>query len=259
LKRYFKRKQLTEIRDKLETIERRYNHLLLKYSHWQFENEHAREFAQHGFMRRVGTLRRCIENVFRLVPPGAVKVPSRPKLHDIQINIQAFIANVYGATDNLAWIWVHERGLASEIPRKHVGFRANNTRVRASLPREFQDYLKTLDPWMKYVIEYRDALAHRIPLYVPPGCVPKREVAAYNDLAGRMTEALYVKQNGLEYERLATEQEQLLVFQPMITHSIHETTGHYVFHVQLIADFLTIEEMGLRILTELKGLRGGNR
>jgi hypothetical protein len=37
-----------------------------------------------------------------------------------------------------------------------------------------------------------------------------------------------------------------------------EASGHYVFHVQLIADFLTIEEMGLKMLAELKGLRGGN-
>jgi hypothetical protein len=32
---------------------------------------------------------------------------------------------------------------------------------------------------------------------------------------------------------------------------------YYVFHVQLIADFLTIEKMGLRMLA-VKGLRGGN-
>src|SRR6266850_3004477 len=98
------------------------------------------------------------------------------------------------------------------------------------------------DSRRRMVADRVDDLLEAFPLYVPPGSVPKQEVAAYNDLAGRMTEALYVKQNGIAYKRLATEQEQLLVFQPMITHSISETTGHYVFHVQLIADFLTIEE-----------------
>jgi hypothetical protein len=180
-----------------------------------------------------------------------VKIPSRTKLHDIQINIQAFIANVYGATDNLAWVWVHERGLADKIPRNHVGFRGSNKEVRSSLPSEFHDYLKTLDPWMKYVIEYRDALAHRIPLYIPPGGVPTKAVDAYNDLARRMNDALYVRGDGFEYEQLSAEQSLLLVFQPLITHSIRETTAHFAFHVQMLADFATVEEIAYKMLDEL--------
>jgi hypothetical protein len=125
LKRYLKREQLDEIKEKFETIEGRYNDLLLSYTAHRFQNEEAREFAQHGFLRRLGTLRRCIENVFKIIPPGTVKVPRRSRLNDAQINIQAFVANVYGSIDNLAWMWVHERGLATTIPRSRVGFRAS--------------------------------------------------------------------------------------------------------------------------------------
>ena len=36
-----------------------------------------------------------------------------------------------------------------------------------------------------------------------------------------------------------------------MTHSINETTAHYAFHVQMIADFMTVEELGQKMLLEL--------
>jgi hypothetical protein len=132
-----------------------------------------------------------------------------------------------------------------------VGFRAHHTEVRSTLSTEFQEYLQALEPWLDYVIEYRDALAHRIPLYVPPGGVPKEHVSTYNELSRQMTDALYAREDGYEYERLAIQQEQLLVFQPLITHSVRETTAHFRFHVQMLTDFLTIEEIGRKLLDEL--------
>lgn len=116
----------------------------------------------------------------------------------------------------------------------------------------FQDYLKSRDEWFEHVIEYRDALAHRIPLYIPPGGVPTRNVEAYNDLARGMNDALDVQGHPYEYERLSATQDQLLVFQPMITHSVTETTAHYPFHVQMLADLLTVEEFGYNMLDELQ-------
>jgi hypothetical protein len=52
-----------------------------------------------------------------------VKVPSKTRLYDAQINIQAATGNTYGCVDNLAWVWVHECGLAQSIDRKQVGLR----------------------------------------------------------------------------------------------------------------------------------------
>jgi hypothetical protein len=255
LKPYYGSEVLAQLQEEFWAVEPRYNALLLTYTAHRFANEEAREFAQHGFMRRLGTLRRCIENVYVLIPPETATVPDRPVLHDAQINIQAFFANVYGAIDNLAWVWVFERGLANVIPRNRVGFRSRHTEVRTTLSAEFQKYLETLDPWMDYVIEYRDALAHRIPLYVPPGQVRPENVDAYNKLSDQMTEALNVRQNGFAYERLASQQEQLLIFQPWITHSIRETTGHIRFHLQMLIDFKTIDEIGNKMLNELKTVR----
>jgi hypothetical protein len=245
---FYTEKQLEELREKLHSIEGRTNDILLKYTAQSFANQKAQEYARHGFSRRVQTLRRCIHKVFEIVPPETVAVPDRDLLHDAQINLQAFLANAFGAADNLAWIWVHERGLADEIKPLQVGLRKKNTAVRASLSQEFRSYLETIDGWFEYVTEYRDALAHRIPLYLPPGAVRQSEAAAASELQERMNAAL----NPFEYERLAAEQAKLLFFYPMMTHSLQETAGVVYFHPQAIADFGVVEEIALKMLTELQ-------
>jgi hypothetical protein len=250
-KRYFKRKEITRFRAKLSEIERKTNDLLMSYTHFPWKTAGGREYATHGFSRRLGTLRRALLNVYKLIPPGTVRVPTRDRLHDAQINIQACIANVYGCIDNLAWVWVYEKGLDRTIPRRRVGLRRPNAEVRGSLRPAFRKYLEERDDWMEYLVDFRDALAHRIPLYVPPGSVPQSKVDAHNDYARRMTEAL-MQLNPAEYERLGAEQRKLLVFQPLMTHSFIEAQGVVAFHAQLINDFLTIEELANKMLDELK-------
>jgi hypothetical protein len=250
LKSYLNKKQIAEIREKFSSIDGMADQLVLRYVSYPFKTPQAREYAQHGFARRVGTLRRCIKNVFKIVPPGAVKVPVKTKLNDAQINLQAFIANAYGSIDNLAWVWVHERGLTDQISRARIGFRTHHIEVRSSLSPEFQSYLQGLDAWLAYIIEYRDSLAHRIPLYIPPGGVRPKDIREYNNLMDAINGALN-RLDPTEYDRLSTEQSKLLVFQPLMTHSINETTAHHVFHAQMIADFMTVEELGQKMLIEL--------
>jgi hypothetical protein len=254
LKRPFTKEHLSRLRAKLQTIGPKTDRLVLKFVAHRFADDKAREYARQGFARRIQTLRRCIENVFRIVAPGAMKVPSKQRLHDAQINIQGAIANTYGCVDNLAWVWVHERGLRKQIKPRQVGLRSHNTQVRASLPADLRAYLDTLEVWFEYLADYRHALAHRIPVYLPPGNVRPKDVDAYNDLERRMTAAL----NGLrpaEYERLLAEQSKLLVFQPVVGHSLSEMKAPYYFHPQLLADFLTVEELGEKMLFELQRMK----
>jgi hypothetical protein len=249
--RYFNQKYLAQLREKLQTIGPKRDDLLLKYVAHSFAEPKAKEYAHHGFARRVQTVARCIENVFRIVPPGAVRIPSKTRLNDAQINIQAAMANVYGCVDNLAWIWVHERGLARSMDRRQVGLRKHHTKVRDTLSPELQAYLDTLDGWFDYLVDYRDAVAHRVPLYIPPGGVRPKDRDKAVDLERRKTAALNAL-NGYEYGRLDAEQLKLFVFQPLICHSFTEMPAPFAFHPQLIADFLTVEELGLKLLAELK-------
>src|SRR3954469_9344640 len=160
MKRYFKKTHLAQFREKLPTIGPKADRLMLALTAYQFEHERAQEYARHGVARRIQTLRRCIENVFRLIPPATVKVPSKPKLKDAEINIQAFLANTYGAVDNLGWVWVYETGLSDKVGQRDVGLRSKNKVVRASLSEKLREYLEGLDDgWFNWLVEYRDAFA----------------------------------------------------------------------------------------------------
>ena len=227
---------------------------MLKFVAHRFAVEKASEYARQGFGRRIQVLARCVHNIFRVIPAGTVKVPSRNRLHDAQINIHGFLANAYGCIDNLAWVWVHERRLTTKIKPLQVGLRAKHASVRQSLSLEFQEYLGTLDKWFEYLVEYRDALAHRIPPYVAPGSVRPKDVDAHNELQRKMDNALNRLQPE-EYQRLLAEQSQLFIFQPMMCHSFNEASGTIRFHPQILADFHTVEEIALKMLKELRQAR----
>jgi len=243
--------QIAQVEEKLATVRPTLNKMMLKLPYLRFQHDRAREFMQQGFLRRLGTLERCIDNVFNLISMVTEIVPERNVLYDAQINIQSFYANVYGCVDNLAWVWVYEKGLDGKINRNKVGLRAKHKEIRSKLSPEFQAYLVKLDPWFEYLVEYRDAVAHRIPLYVPPGGIKPDNVDAYNELERKIQHALYVSFDGYEYERLRVEQEKLTVYQPLIAHSFVETTARYAFHVQMVVDFMTVDEIAEKLLDEL--------
>jgi hypothetical protein len=60
--------QIKEIEEKLGTLLPKYNKMLLKLPFTRFRQEKAAEYFQHGFVRRMGTLVRCVDNVFALIP-----------------------------------------------------------------------------------------------------------------------------------------------------------------------------------------------
>ena len=194
------------------------NTLLEKYILLDLENPRAQEFARQGFARRLKVLVRCIANVFDEIPPERAGLPSRDELTDATINIQSFVFNVFGATDNLAWVWMAEngqkRGDGTPILDTYVGLGPKNVSVRGTLSQEFQDYLKTLDAWFGHMADLRHALAHRIPLYIPPYMIETKDEPAYREFEARMAEAAK-KGDFKEYDRLSVEQLSLGRFPAM--------------------------------------------
>lgn len=188
------------------------------------------------------------------MPPDRIELPTSEELSDSAINIQAFVINVFGSIDNLAWVWVLEKEITkcdgSPLPNSWVGLGEKNKLVRSSFSDRFQNYLKGLNGWFDNLENFRHALAHRIPLYVPPHVVPKDNVAAYQELEDRMSIALN-RQDLVEHERMSVEQNALVAFIPYMTHSFVEEANFVAFHAQLFADFNTIEELGQNLLDEL--------
>jgi hypothetical protein len=113
LKPYFTAKNIIQINEKVQSIDSKTSRLLLRYAGHSFSDMNAKEYAHHGFARRIQTLDRCIESVFNMIPPDAREIPSKAMLYDAQINIQSAIGNTYGCVDNLVWFGCMSVGLQS--------------------------------------------------------------------------------------------------------------------------------------------------
>ena len=90
--------------------------------------------------------------------------------------------------------------------------------------------------------EPHSALAHRIPLYIPPYAISKEQGAEYDKLEILKNEAVK-KLDFDERDRLTTEQMALATFKPWMQHSFDEKSKTVYFHPQMLCDFATIEKI----------------
>ena len=232
----------------------KYQRLVGSYAVHKYKTVDGHRYAMQGLLRRLGILARCIHNVFEILPPDRVDLPTHDELSDATINIQTFVVNLFGSADNLARIWVLEKALTradgSPVPKEWIGLRKSNELVRRSFSPQFQEYLNELYRWFDFLENFRHALAHRIPLYIPPFAVTEGKKEAYQELETRMTAALQ-RLDVAEHERLSAEQKSLTAFLPVMTHSFEEEAKFVVFHGQVLSDFATIEELAQKMLEEL--------
>lgn len=235
-------------------IPRKLDALVLAYVSRKYTNSRAEEFAKHGIARRLKVLARCVENVFRHLPPDRETPATASEITDAIISIQAFLTNLLGLLDNLAWLWVCESSLALEdgspLPRLKVGLDRQCERVRNSFSQEFRAQLDEFEPWLRIQTDFRNALAHRIPPYIPPYVIPAEKLEQYQrlerDAIGALARGEFTK-----YERLEKEKALIARFGATMTHSFSEEARHIVFHAQLIADFNTAELLAKKMLGEL--------
>lgn len=222
----------------------------------------AQEYMLHGASRRVKVLHRSLENIFQLFPPSQ-ELPLKPEdLSDVQINLHAFMINLYGVWENWAWAFIYRHGLESKIGARHnVGLFIKKT--QNFLPSVLRDYLQSprTSSWQqKYLKNYRDALAHRIPLYVPPGTFTPEEWEQYNKLIEEQFECI----KSMRWERLQKiqiEQESMgrpcFVFlhsfsdeEKSLVLSEEEKSSSLALHTQLLCDSLLIVEFGKMFCAE---------
>jgi hypothetical protein len=251
---YFSPEQIENLRIGLSEIRPKFLALQEQIVLHPFKTDAAREHADHGLSRRLGTLARCIERTFELLPPELADIPERPVTLDAAISIQAFVMSAFGCCENIAWIWVHERDVrlpnGQPLPATRVGLGASFPLVRAALTPQFRDYLDGRADWFAHLKDFRDALAHRIPLYIPPYTVNPDDAGRYQALEAAATRALRA-QDFEGYERLQADKMALARFQPIMAHSLLGGAGVVVFHYQLLADFGTIEELTDVLFNEL--------
>lgn len=256
-KAYFSEEDIEKLQKGYSEVKAKYEALLLKFTMRAWQQEKAKEFAIHGFTRRLGIMRRCIDNIYQICPPDLEIKPTQEELKDISINLHAFIVNVYGALDNLAWIWIEEKKVLNNkgqsFSPKEVGFAEKYKDFRNSLPQNIQNYLNEdrHKNWFSYLEEFRHSLAHRIPLYVVPYVLNEEEIKKTKELEGKKTQALKAHKFD-EYERLSAEADALGRFVPWMTHSFGENSPQAVFSVQILADWNTVEEIATKFMDEFK-------
>ena len=192
-------------------------------------------------------MRRCLRTVFQLFPPETTRPLCTDDLHEVQINLHAFVMNLYGVFENLAWAFVARHKLENTIGgRNNVGLFLRTTQQYLPLPLNAYLTSPTIADWHNdYLKNYRDALAHRIPLYIPPARYTDEEAARDRALDAKEHDCI-VSQQWDELERVRNERKDLGSALPVFLHSF--TGGDRVrpvhLHPQLICDVKTILEFG---------------
>ncbi len=241
-------KQIEEFSNKYRQIINEFDSLMLNTvaSGQQQESAKVREYLLHGVSRRLSVIKKSIENIFNGFPLDAKRPLRRGDLYDVQINMHAYVINLYGIFDNWAWAFVYRHGLLENLGGKHrVGMFKKG--MLTHFPNEISEYLKEreLGKWHEdYLKSFRDALAHRIPLYIPPSMLTPEEGDRYQELDAQKMGLI----NVMDWERLnQVEHEQESLGNPCF-YFLHSFEGEkpkpILMHPQLLSDGLAIAEFG---------------
>lgn len=216
-------------------------------------NEEASDYATHGVTRRCFTLCKCIQNIYKLCPPELSSISS-DDLDEITIYLQAFIFNIFGALDNIAHVLNSELNLG--IQKEWIGLGPKNKTMRNHLNVEFKDKLIEFDGngWFEYIFEYRHALAHQIPLYVPPYIIQKKNVEKYNELTSSWSKACQNLKFD-EADAIDLERASLGTFDPFFVHSSLRNPKRMLFHSQVLQDWGAIMVISDLALNQIKHKR----
>jgi hypothetical protein len=247
---FFSQEAIEEMAGSYGSMDERSEALILAFASFDFKNDRAREFASHGFSRRIRTLTHCIENVFNRLPPDDDAIPTTEACIDAAAYVQAFLFNVFGALDNLAWTWVQEKDIKNQdggqLKETRVGLGKKYRDVRRTFSPQFRGYLDGHQDWFKHLADFRHALAHRIPLYIP-----RYAIVNHKEYADLQAQKGAVVGHPHEFDRLTQEQMKHIQFQPVMVHSFSEKSSRIVFHPQLLSDFAMVEDIGRKMLVEL--------
>ncbi len=248
----YNKRILKDIKEKYQRIGPIHDKLMLQLGalHSKLSNHQAKEYLMQGAGRRLCFITRCIDNIFRIFPVGQTEKLAIDELTDIGINLHAFFINIAGLFDNFGWVFAYEYDLLGapkdgKLKREDIGL--FNRKTQLNLPEALRTYLQAdyLQTWYSdYSKNYRDALAHRVPLYVPPSVLSDTDHREYLELEAQLqTLDLSIIENFEIYDGIIEEQMKLGQASPFFAHSLGEKDQPIFLHAQLIADFTTIEEI----------------
>ena len=204
-----------------------------------------KEHLAQGVGFRLGIIARTIENTFSILELGATQPTCDSENNDLQINVHAFLINLSGIFDNLAWAFTLRHGIEALLkdPLRIDFFKGS---FHAFLPATLREHVqtKTMASWHKdYLKSYRDALAHRIPPRVPRITIDQNDSQAYEALEKSRWEKIFE----LDFETAETIRNQQKLYEKpgfFMIHSFHQSikSDPMMVHAQMIADTITLRE-----------------
>ncbi|MEI9803497.1 MAG: hypothetical protein WDN48_02235, partial [Pseudolabrys sp.] len=256
---FFSEPDIVELNHAKDDLHVKFGALKDKLVARSYKSDRGRAYTFEGLIRRLDTMIRAIDYVFEILPPQLEDTPTIDDTVIATILIQSFVINVQGCLDNLAWIWVYETfqkdKWGHELDRRMVGIGEGYWFLRRSFSKPFRTYLKSQKKWFRHVAEFRDTLAHRIPLYVLPFIVSGPNMDEYN----RLQAEAFATHDYKTYLELKTRQDKLGAYRPWMTHSPIEGAPLAVFHKQMLQDFLTIDECANKIFAEIDSYEPNKR
>jgi len=177
----------------------------------------------HGVLRRLLIIR---HNTIELT----TFKPDNPNFLDFEtstmltMHANSFYLHLHGLFDNLAWAIAYSfpaYGMINEDDKacqRRIGlFKADFMHHIPSA--ELVKYLKGQSEWHKMLKEFRDPIAHRLPMYAPPSRFTEEDVAEYHKLHAEALAALMAHDFDM-HARLRQEQRQLGTYVPCLCHSL---------------------------------------
>jgi hypothetical protein len=210
-------------------------------------DQKTREYLHRGVGRRLNVIQRSLDKIFGFLPPSRRKPLPKAKLAEVRIHLHAFVINLSGIFDCWAWAFVLRHDLLQIVGGpKNVGMFLGRT--QRLLPPALYTYVTTepIKSWHKtYVKSFRDALAHRIPLYIPPAAYTAEDTARFHELEAQKAEFLETR-NAEEANLVMDEQDQLgtaaMCFLQELTSD--PNSKPVLLHPQVNADAATVVEFG---------------
>ncbi len=244
--------QCAELLKELQTTLAALDELLLQSlrASGSIANEKSKVYLNEGFGRRVGILKHCLTNIFRQFPPNTSELLTKEELHDVQIALHAFVMNLYGAFENLAWAFVIRHDLMSKFKTANrVGMFSKD--LRTCMPEPIATHLtsETFSSWSKlYLKNYRDSLAHRISPYIPFAVFSNQQANRLIELDGLEITNLRSR-DWAELEKNQAERDSLgspsFVFLTSLLDIDGVSPKPIWLHPQLLCDSMTLIEFSL--------------
>jgi hypothetical protein len=150
-------------------------------------SEKSQEHCKYGICRRLFLINECLNFFFDVLPPENKTEVSREKRSRANIHLHAFLINICGITDNMAWLWAYQIRLEDQLDiEKHkmsIGlFKQSFSKY---LPQVLANKTTEYKEWHKFAIDHRHPTAHRIPPYIIPYTVPDESETCTRDYTPR--------------------------------------------------------------------------